>query len=644
MALWAFYEFRVKEEGVCFVGAKKPSQMFLAVGQAGSTGGASVPLLEGQNYRELVTSAGFAAKVAARFNPGQPHLGPGDIAARLRADFKEPDLIKVRGVDKDPAIAVRVANAACETLVDLNKRDLRNELEAQIKSEQSLLADAGKEVVKSNEVLRTYMRGQGLLNMDFNSGSSDLFRALEVISQQEVARASAEASLRVAKDRLNELQVQQGAPLNTLSFPVEDPAVATLRSQLEHVRTKLWDAQRQFTDAHPVVKDLKAQIERLKQELDNQIRTGRAAREFRPSPEYEMAIGRKIVETKQEILRQEANIAARSHVIAEHRRALGTVPGQRAEVERLKFAVTAAQDRYQTLLRKLDETRVSLDSIQGTLSIIQVASAPESPDTFRWVLIAPLLLIGLPLGVGLLVDFLDDTVRNPVALGRRVGLSCLALVPKARQIRSTSTLANGSSGDGLEAFQILRSGLRYALGDLGPRRIAVVGPRQGVGRSTVLLHLARELVNDRMRVIIVDADLRSKRMEPMLGSKNRGGLVEVLMGERTLDEVLCRTPFNALLLPAMAAGRRAVPPNAELIFRRRQLETILRDLSERADVVLFDTAAMLEFADTLELLPHMNGVILVADARSELADIQQCVDLLQTFEARSLGFVMNKVR
>jgi Mrp family chromosome partitioning ATPase len=69
----------------------------------------------------------------------------------------------------------------------------------------------------------------------------------------------------------------------------------------------------------------------------------------------------------------------------------------------------------------------------------------------------------------------------------------------------------------------------------------------------------------------------------------------------------------------------------------------LYELSAQGDFILFDTAPLLEYADTLELLQHMDGVILVAEARSNVEDVQRCVELLEHFEVKRLGVVLNKV-
>jgi len=648
-ALGIVFVLRNAHEAVCLVAVKRPSQIFVPIGSSGSPMVAAVGLLEGLTYRELIESYGFASKVARRLtNNGLP-MAAEDVGARLSAEFKEPDLLRVRGRDKDPSRAVSVANAGCETLADLNQQELRAELESATESLTRLLGTAAFEVERAQDALGDYARRQRLANVDFNSSSSELFRALELLNQQELDRAREEARLSAAERRQRELNLAKGAPVDSLALPVEDPAIASLRTQIETVRVKLWDARKNFTSEHPTVKDLQGHLSRLEQELDERLQEARNRAQTVLSAEYAQAIRRKSVETNQEIVAHQAQVAAWTRLIDQQRRALGTVPGQRAELERRKLNLTFAEERYKTLSRRLDETRVSLESTKGTLSIAQRAVGTEQPNA-RKILIASVLLLVLPVGVGLLADYMDETVQNPAAFGRQVGLLCLASVPKTRALKSRSALRLEFEATSMRPFHVLRSGLRFAANGSEPRRIAIVGTRRGEGRSTLVLYLARALAEERKRVVIVDADVRTTGLALRAGVQSIGGLTEVVEGKRRLDEVLLRLRLlngrpgvDAFLLAAKAANR-VLPPNAELLFRSAAFKQLTVDLEQRADVILFDTPPLGEFADTLELLPHVDSVIFVADTSGDRDSFIQTLELVRTSGVRSLGVVVNKVR
>src|SRR5262249_35865613 len=94
-ALGTVFVLRNAHQAVCLVAVKKPSQIFVPV-SGGAPSVAALGLLEGLTYRELIESYGFASKVAARLtNDGLPFAAE-DVGSRMSAEFKEPDLLRVR--------------------------------------------------------------------------------------------------------------------------------------------------------------------------------------------------------------------------------------------------------------------------------------------------------------------------------------------------------------------------------------------------------------------------------------------------------------------------------------------------------------------------------------------------------------------
>lgn len=642
--LWLAFVAGSSYQAACLMAVKKPSQILASPGQS-APGSAPVPLLEGQTYKELAAGIGFAGSVSLALKEQGIPLSAETVLRRLRATYKDPDLLRLMGRGPEKEMAVRLANVACGTLLDLNQRELRSEFEATEDSLRRLLGEADAELGSAQRTLAQYMLARGLTSVDFNSASPDLIRVVEVLGQQEISKAKEEAALQAAQDRLRELQTQREGRVPTTDFAVEPPAITTLRAQMETARAKLWDSRKHFTDAHPVVSGYRTQLEDLQRELDQQVREAQSTRSRGLAVEHNLAIGQKITEANQEIVLRRAQVAAWSRLIEEQRRLLNPMPGQRADLEPMKKKVAFAEERYKTLSHRLDDARVSLGASRGTISIVQPATDVEPVNTTMQILIAVSLMVLLPVGVGLLLDYSDRTIRSPVVLSQRAGVPCLAIVPRARGLHSGRALRGQISRSSLATFQVLRSGLRFASNGLQLRRVGIVGVRRGEGRSTLVLHLARVMADEGRQVIVVDADLRSPSLGRRLRADSEGGLVEVLTGEAKLDDVLQRdTPVNAMLLTATAAGQR-LPPNTEVLFRGSRCERVMEELSQRGDIVLFDTAPLLDFPDTLELLPYLDGVIFVTQAGSASEDdVQQGLDLIRAVgEEKLVGVVLNKV-
>ena len=145
------------------------------------------------------------------------------------------------------------------------------------------------------------------------------------------------------------------------------------------------------------------------------------------------------------------------------------------------------------------------------------------------VLVIVGLLLAMPIGVGLFVDYLGDSVHSPVGFARDLGEICLAAVPKSRAL-SPRRLRNDDGLVSLNEFRVMRSSLRLVWGEQAPRVIGIISGHAREGRSTVTLQLARALVEQRRRAAILDADLRTVGMAPKLGMRPKFGLLQVLSG------------------------------------------------------------------------------------------------------------------
>jgi Mrp family chromosome partitioning ATPase len=94
-----------------------------------------------------------------------------------------------------------------------------------------------------------------------------------------------------------------------------------------------------------------------------------------------------------------------------------------------------------------------------------------------------------------------------------------------------------------EAFRDLRIGL-YLAGGEDIKTVVVSSAVPAEGKSTVARNLALALSEGGRRVMLIDADLRWPALARGLGVKPRSGLIDLLGGTRTLDEVTVEVPID----------------------------------------------------------------------------------------------------
>jgi flagellar biosynthesis protein FlhG len=124
---------------------------------------------------------------------------------------------------------------------------------------------------------------------------------------------------------------------------------------------------------------------------------------------------------------------------------------------------------------------------------------------------------------------------------------------------------------------------------VGPVRvIAVSGGKGGVGKTTVAINLATALTQAGQRVMLLDGDLGLANCDVLLGLAPRYTLAHVLSGERTLEEIIVRTPGGLRVAPASSGiARMANLSTAEHLG----LVSAFSSLGTQLDTLIVDTSA-----------------------------------------------------
>lgn len=122
----------------------------------------------------------------------------------------------------------------------------------------------------------------------------------------------------------------------------------------------------------------------------------------------------------------------------------------------------------------------------------------------------------------------------------------------------------------------------------GPRTLAVLSGKGGVGKSNLALALSCALADGGKRVVLLDADLGMANIDLLCGISSRFNLSHVVDGSRRLEEVLVPLEEKVEVLP----GGSGLKDLADL--DDAELSGVIDSLGlleDRADVVVLDTGA-----------------------------------------------------
>lgn len=271
-------------------------------------------------------------------------------------------------------------------------------------------------------------------------------------------------------------------------------------------------------------------------------------------------------------------------------------------------------------------------------------ASPSSPQTTRNALLG--LVIGLLLGAGIAVvrERLDDRLRGTGDLEAFGGATVLAAIPRlgSRARSKTVLYAESAPESGTwEAYRTLRAGLLFAAERSGMKTILVTSAHPSEGKSTVTANLGVALAQAGRRVVVVSSDLRQPTLHRFFQGSSSPGMTDVILLETSLAQAIQVTHVPNVEL--LASGHPAIRPTE--LLHSEQMSQMIAELEAMADCVLLDSAPVLLAADALVLAPHVDGVLLVADAaKTSRHAIAQARERLERVGASFVGSILNNER
>ncbi|MDP3538784.1 MAG: chain length determinant protein tyrosine kinase EpsG [Azonexus sp.] len=193
----------------------------------------------------------------------------------------------------------------------------------------------------------------------------------------------------------------------------------------------------------------------------------------------------------------------------------------------------------------------------------------------------------------------------------------------------------------VEQLRALRSQLmlRWFDAEAGHKTLAVVSASRSEGRSFTAANLAVVFSQLGERTLLIDADLRNPRQHQLFRLPNKLGLSSLLAGRAELAKAVTRIP-GLIDLSVLPAG--ATPPNPQELLSRPVFNALMATTAGQYDIVIVDTPAGAETADSQTIAARTRGAVVVArkDISSAPA-LQTFVTSLQHSGVAVVGSVLN---
>lgn len=188
-----------------------------------------------------------------------------------------------------------------------------------------------------------------------------------------------------------------------------------------------------------------------------------------------------------------------------------------------------------------------------------------------------------------------------------------------------------------EAYNSLRTNLLYALSPTNGKIVAVTSSNAGEGKSTVSINLALTMATAKVKVLLIDADLRRPSIHKKLEIDNSTGLSRFIVGFETMSDALKREVFPNL--DVMTSG--PVPPNPSELLGSENMRIFLQKASDYYDYIIIDTPPVNIVTDVAVMADCISGVLLVTSyGNTTFEDVKKSNITLEKVNAKLLGMVV----
>ena len=357
----------------------------------------------------------------------------------------------------------------------------------------------------------------------------------------------------------------------------------TAMTDLRAAEANLATARVGYTDEHPIVKNLAAQVRTLRRDR---------------IPQLARAL---LVSITSRARDDSARIAGASVN-------LQRIPQRTIEEERLRRLRDISSSLYTNLQNRFSEARLAEASASPDVRVLDSAIAPLAPTKNTVpgiILIAILGGLGIAAGVAILLDQVDPKLRYLSQVSSELGLPVVATIPNFPR-KGVNVNSPEQTYQLVESFRALRMNVMHA-STQPSLAVAISSPSPGEGKSLIAANLAMSFAEAGFRTILVDGDTRRGALQEMFELPAAPGLTDHLAGSATLDEVIRPTGEDTLFVMPCGTRMRRSP---ELLTTSR-LPTLVAELQGRFDVVLFDTPPLAAGIDGYSIASSTGALLLV---------------------------------
>ena len=498
------------------------------------------------------------------------------------------------------------------------------------------IASIYENLSSADQIEEEFKSGKGITNI---AAQSDIYLNVSAASNQRLNDVGVQ--LNIAESMKDYLDSQTGFEVLPSNIGLADPSIVNSVERYNQLALERQRLLKSSNEKNPIIVNLDQELEGLKRGMQSSLNgvTGNLSLEMNS------------------LSKQLSTLNSRIYSAPRNERALRDISRKQQTTEQL----------YLYLLQKREESKIAYASAKPKSKVVDSAysnsGTPVSPNQPIIYLASFVLGLLVPFSIIYVNNVLDNKVHSKADLEKFINdIPVIGELPRLGK-KDSKKVEKEDRSVLAESLRIIRTNLDYILKTKESNRgnvILVTSSVPGEGKTFFSSNLSSILGYAGKKVVLVGADIRNPRLYTFFDMetdnentifkktperKKRIGLTDYLSDEKLEIDALIHHSLDLKDRNVDIIYSGKIPPNpAELLINSRVKE-LFKELSDKYDYVIVDSAPLMVVTDTVILSEHARKVIYVVKAGSTDKEVLNFpLNLKKDGKLNDLSFVVNSVK
>ncbi|HEU0135858.1 MAG TPA: polysaccharide biosynthesis tyrosine autokinase, partial [Flavobacterium sp.] len=308
-----------------------------------------------------------------------------------------------------------------------------------------------------------------------------------------------------------------------------------------------------------------------------------------------------------------SELAAVNRNLSQVEGSISQLPGDKQELLQIQRKYNLRDNIINIFMEKRNEAEIvraaNLSDIHFIDSAKDTGGGLVGPNTRINYILAFFLGLLIPFLFVLGIFFLENAILNTDEIARLTSIPLIGIIGVKHNDTNLSVIEKPKSALA-ESFRAIRSSLQFLYkkqDTSGTKTLMLTSSISGEGKTFCSINIATVFAMSEKKTVIVGVDLRKPKIFDDFKIRNDIGVVNYLIGQKSIDEVIQKThiPF----LDVVTSG--PIPPNPSELIIGESMREFINELKNRYDYIILDTPPVGLVSDAVELAQYADVTLYI---------------------------------